>query len=61
MKISGNCPDGRGGHAACIIKGSAKNSQKQGLLVIGGLGEGFTVLHDAWFLNLTTSSWTEVT
>lgn len=47
MKISGKCPDGRGGHAACILKGSAKDSQKQGLLVIGGLGEGFTVLHDA--------------
>lgn len=31
MKISGKCPDGRGGHAACIVKGSAKDSQKQGL------------------------------
>ncbi len=49
-------PKGRDGHASCVLSDS---SQPQ-VLVTGGWDKQNQLLYDAWVLDVTSGSWTEV-
>lgn len=49
-------PKGRDGHASCVLSEGAHPQ----ILVTGGWDKQNQLLYDAWVLDVTSGSWTEV-
>lgn len=55
MQTSEKKPQGRRSHSTCLISGDHPS-----LMVIGGYGRSADVFSDAWLLDVTDASWSEV-